>query len=56
MTLMKIDKLYHLVLTVKEIDTTVDFYMKVLGMERIEFGPGRTALRFGSGKINLHQQ
>jgi catechol 2,3-dioxygenase-like lactoylglutathione lyase family enzyme len=56
MTLMKIDKLDHLVLTVKDIDTTVDFYVKVLGMERVEFGSGRTALRFGSGKINLHQQ
>lgn len=53
---MKIDKLDHLVLTVQDIDTTVNFYVKVLGMERIEFGSARTALRFGSGKINLHRQ
>ena len=53
---MKIDKLDHLVLTVKDIKTTVDFYVNVLGMELVQFGPARTALRFGSQKMNLHQQ
>lgn len=53
---MKIDQLDHFVLTVKDIKTTVDFYVNVLGMELIQFGPARTALRFGSQKINLHQQ
>ena len=53
---MKIDNLDHLVLTVEDIKTTSDFYVNVLGMELIQFGSGRTALRFGSQKINLHQR
>lgn len=50
-----IDRLDHLVLTVASIDRTAVFYERVLGMERIGFGAGRTALRFGRQKINLHQ-
>jgi catechol 2,3-dioxygenase-like lactoylglutathione lyase family enzyme len=53
---MKIDRLDHLVLTVKDIDVTCAFYHAVLGMEVITFGNGRKALGFGSQKINLHQQ
>jgi catechol 2,3-dioxygenase-like lactoylglutathione lyase family enzyme len=52
---MKIDSLDHMVLTVKDIDVTVSFYSKVLGMETITFGGGRKALSFGEQKINLHQ-
>ncbi len=52
---MKIDSLDHLVLTVKDIDTTVSFYSRVLGMKTITFGNGRKALSFGVQKINLHQ-
>ena len=52
---MKIDSLDHLVLTVRDIDTTVSFYSKVLGMETITFGSGRKALSFGDQKINMHQ-
>jgi catechol 2,3-dioxygenase-like lactoylglutathione lyase family enzyme len=52
---MKIDSLDHLVLTVRDIDTTVSFYTTVLGMEAITFGDGRKALSFGVQKINLHQ-
>ncbi|MET4699769.1 catechol 2,3-dioxygenase-like lactoylglutathione lyase family enzyme [Constrictibacter sp. MBR-5] len=44
----------HLVLTVRDIDRTCDFYASVLGMERRSFGEGRVALHFGSQKINLH--
>ena len=44
----------HLVLTVADIDATVRFYRDALGMEAITFGEGRTALRFGAQKINLH--
>lgn len=51
----KIDRLDHLVLTVHDIDITVDFYCRVLGMEAITFGDNRKALVFGSQKINLHQ-
>jgi catechol 2,3-dioxygenase-like lactoylglutathione lyase family enzyme len=51
---MHIDRLDHLVLTVADIDRTCDFYTRVLGMEVVRFGEGRTALKFGRQKINLH--
>jgi catechol 2,3-dioxygenase-like lactoylglutathione lyase family enzyme/8-oxo-dGTP pyrophosphatase MutT (NUDIX family) len=51
----QIEQLDHLVLTVRDIGATLDFYMLVLGMEAITFGTGRKALRFGQQKINLHQ-
>lgn len=53
---MKVDSLDHLVLTVRDIEVTVDFYSRVLGMEIVTFGSGRKALSFGSQKINLHQR
>jgi catechol 2,3-dioxygenase-like lactoylglutathione lyase family enzyme len=52
---MKVTSLDHIVLTVKDIDATVTFYTSVLGMEVEMFGEGRTALKFGYQKINLHQ-
>jgi catechol 2,3-dioxygenase-like lactoylglutathione lyase family enzyme len=52
---MKIDSLDHLVLTVRDIDATCDFYRNALGMETVSFGAGRKALAFGRQKINLHQ-
>jgi catechol 2,3-dioxygenase-like lactoylglutathione lyase family enzyme len=52
---MKIDSIDHVVLTVKDISATCDFYSKVLGMEVVTFGQGRKALAFGSQKINLQQ-
>jgi catechol 2,3-dioxygenase-like lactoylglutathione lyase family enzyme len=52
---MKVNRFDHVVLTVASIDATVDFYTRVLGMEALTFGAGRTALRFGTSKINLHQ-
>ncbi|HUC71859.1 MAG TPA: VOC family protein [Stellaceae bacterium] len=51
---MHIDRLDHLVLTVADVDRTCAFYTRVLGMEVVHFGEGRTALRFGQQKINLH--
>jgi catechol 2,3-dioxygenase-like lactoylglutathione lyase family enzyme len=53
---MKIDSLDHLVLTCADVEATIGFYSKVLGMQAVSFGEGRKALRFGSMKINLHQQ
>ncbi|HKI43693.1 MAG TPA: VOC family protein [Balneolales bacterium] len=52
---ISIDRIDHIVLTVKNIEETVRFYTTVLGMEKIEFGQGRVALKFGRQKINLHQ-
>jgi catechol 2,3-dioxygenase-like lactoylglutathione lyase family enzyme len=51
---MDIERLDHLVLTVADIERTCAFYTRVLGMEVVHFGEGRTALRFGQQKINLH--
>ncbi|MGI5223927.1 VOC family protein [Actinoallomurus sp. CA-142502] len=51
---MRIDRLDHLVLTVADMDATVEFYVRVLGMEEVAFGEGRRALAFGRSKINLH--
>ena len=52
---MNINRLDHLVLTVKNIEITVQFYVSVLGMDKEEFGAGRFALKYGNQKINLHQ-
>jgi catechol 2,3-dioxygenase-like lactoylglutathione lyase family enzyme len=52
---MQINRIDHLVLTVADIDCTVEFYTRILGMEKIEFGAGRVALTCGEQKINLHQ-
>jgi len=52
---MRIDRLDHLVLTVKSIESSCAFYSRVLGMEVVTFGDERKALRFGAQKINLHQ-
>ncbi len=49
-----ISRLDHLVLTVTDVERSVDFYVRALGMEAITFGGGRRALRFGDSKINLH--
>jgi catechol 2,3-dioxygenase-like lactoylglutathione lyase family enzyme/ketosteroid isomerase-like protein len=39
---------------VRDLAATAEFYRRVLGMEVVTFGQGRTALRFGDQKINLH--
>ena len=50
-----IERLDHLVLTVADVDATVAFYERVLGMRHELFGSGRSALVFGKQKLNLHQ-
>jgi catechol 2,3-dioxygenase-like lactoylglutathione lyase family enzyme len=50
-----VDSLDHLVLTVANIDTTVDFYTEVLGME-LSTVDGRKALSFGEQMIKLQQR
>jgi len=52
---MRVSRIDHLVLTVADIDRTVDFYTRVLGMKKIEFAQGRIAPGCGEQKINLHQ-
>lgn len=50
-----IRSLDHLVLTVHDIDSTVDFYCRGLGMRKEMFGNGRVAIHFGEQKFNLHE-
>jgi len=51
---MKIESIDHVVLTVRDLDRTCDFYQSVLGFELVTFGTGRKGLRFGRQKLNLH--
>jgi catechol 2,3-dioxygenase-like lactoylglutathione lyase family enzyme len=50
-----LEHLDHIVLTVANIDATVDFYTEVLGMDVIKVD-GRKALAFGIQRLNLHQR
>ena len=50
---LRLERLDHLILPVRDVDATCEFYQRVLGMEIETFGGGRTALRFGRQKINL---
>jgi catechol 2,3-dioxygenase-like lactoylglutathione lyase family enzyme len=52
---MKIDRIDHIVITAHDVERTIDFYSRVMGMEPVTFGEGRRALAFGRQKINLHQ-
>lgn len=51
---MNIDRIDHVVMTVRSIKATCDFYSRVLGMRVVTFADNRTALAFGRQKINLH--
>lgn len=51
---MKLNGLDHVVLTVRDVGTTVSFYRDILHMEAREYLPGRYALHFGRQKLNLH--
>ncbi len=49
-----LERLDHLVLTVRDVEASCRFYQAALGMRREEFGADRVALHFGRQKINLH--
>jgi len=51
---MEIDRIDHVVMTVRDVDATCAFYVRVLGMRVVTFAGGRKALAFGRQKINLH--
>ena len=53
---MQLQRIDHVVFTVRDIDRACDFYARILGMEVVTFAEGRKALHFGQCKINLHQQ
>jgi len=48
-----VDHIDHVVLNCADVDATVDWYVKVLGMTRTEFAGGRIALSFGDQKLNV---
>src|SRR5438105_285299 len=52
---LRIDRIDHIVITAFDLERTIDFYTRVLGMQAITFAGGRRALAFGRQKINLHQ-
>jgi catechol 2,3-dioxygenase-like lactoylglutathione lyase family enzyme len=52
---MRVTRLDHLVLTVRSLEATVDFYTAVLGLRLRAFDGGRLALRFGDQQLDLHE-
>ncbi|HGS4906477.1 VOC family protein [Vibrio diabolicus] len=50
---MMISHIDHIVLTVSDIEKSVDFYKRVLCMEEVTFANGRKAVTFGNQKINF---
>ena len=49
-----IRSLDHLVITASDLQATIDFYTRVLGMEHVEFGDDLHAVHFGDQKFNIH--
>ena len=47
---MNIERIDHFVLTVHNIEKTIEFYTNILGMEVFTFGQHRKALTFGNQK------
>jgi catechol 2,3-dioxygenase-like lactoylglutathione lyase family enzyme len=50
---LSVDRIDHVVVNTSDVDRTVDWYVRVLGMTREVFGDGRIALRFGDQKLNV---
>ena len=50
---MKIERIDHLNITVADIDRSIAFYEKVLGMDAEMIAEGRAVLLFGQQKIHL---
>ena len=53
---MEIQSIDHIVLTVADVEKTIQFYTDVLGLQLVSFHNDRKALTFGNQKINLHQK
>ena len=59
---MKLEKIDHVVITVKDLNKTIDFYTNILGMNLEKFSSTlddnqiRYAVSFGSQKINIHEE
>jgi catechol 2,3-dioxygenase-like lactoylglutathione lyase family enzyme len=50
---LSVDHIDHVVVNCRDVDATVDWYVRVLGMRREVFGGGRIALVFGDQKLNV---
>ena len=50
---LSVDRIDHVVVNTADVDRTIDWYVRVLGMTREVFGQGRIALRFGEQKLNV---
>lgn len=50
---LSVDRIDHVVVNTVDVDRTVDWYIRVLGMTREVFGDDRIALRFGDQKLNV---
>jgi catechol 2,3-dioxygenase-like lactoylglutathione lyase family enzyme len=59
---VKVEKIDHVVITVKDLNKTIDFYTNALGMKLEKFLSSldnnkiRYAVSFGSQKINIHEE
>ena len=59
---MKLEKIDHVVITVKDLNKTIDFYTNILGMKleknltSVDNNEIRYAVSFGSQKINIHEE
>ena len=50
---LAIERIDHVVLNCRDVETVADWYVRVLGMRREVFSGNRVALRFGDQKLNL---
>ena len=48
-----IERIDHVVVNCRDVETAAAWYERTLGMKRVVFGGGRTALAFGRQKLNL---
>lgn len=51
---VQISHIDHAVLTVADVEITLAWYQRVLGMKAESYGQGRKCLVFGKQKLNLH--
>ena len=52
---MKIKKLDHIVITTRDLEKCIHFYVDILGME-LDDSNNRYAVKFGEQKINIHRR
>lgn len=55
--MLTIESIDHIVFNVRDVDASADWYVRVLGMKRVDATSGdggrRTSVTFGQNKINL---